>query len=327
MKLEPTIGYALAFTERLPQATLFPIFPGKKDPPMFKRNLTLASNSASFLKMWHRKFRRCNWGCALGKSGLIVADVDTKEGKQGQQTFDDLAMLYEWPETMAVRTPSGGRHLYYIGPHTFALNGLGPDIDVPNYTLIPGSVLENGRYEFMNDLPAVSAPQWMLDLLAAKRNRAVLINTRPAVIDLDLAGNVAWAIHYLKNEAAPSIMGKGGEFTLLKVAMSLRDMGISQEMAVELINEHYNNEEHCDPPWWEGNELEQKIANAYAYASKTRMGERSPLFEFFADDDDFDPARFGSQPFNQNRKFTTLLGQRFPIIRTPATKKKKATRP
>ena len=113
----------------------------------------------------------CNWGCALNKSGIICVDVDTKPGKDGQLTYDVLDLWEGWPQTFTVRTPSGGKHCYYTGPHTFALgeHGFGEGVDSPNYTLIPGCTLPNGRYEIVNNMAMQPAPQWMLDLLQRKQ--------------------------------------------------------------------------------------------------------------------------------------------------------------
>jgi hypothetical protein len=286
MKCEPTIGFALAYIERNPHRFLFPILPLAKTPPLIKRNLADASNDPKQLKEWHRRWSGCNWGCALAKSNVIVADVDIKPGKQGQQTYDWLDIMYGWPDTESIRTPSGGMHHYYDGPHSFALgkSGFGEDVDSPNYTLIPGCVLEGGsRYEYMTDHPSAPAAPWMLELLKKKKHEALVTDVNERVIELDQPDNVLWAIDYLQHEAPPSIEGHGGEFTMLKIAMTLRDYGISFELGLELINDHFNIPEHCTPTW-AADELSAKVRNGYTYPSVRKIGAATAEAEF-ADDD------------------------------------------
>jgi hypothetical protein len=40
-------------------------------------------------------------------------------------------------------------------------NGIGLDIDSPNYTLIPGCTFDNGTRYVGNDAEAVPCPQWI----------------------------------------------------------------------------------------------------------------------------------------------------------------------
>jgi hypothetical protein len=293
MKIKPTIGAALNFISRFPTAKLAPVRRLSKAPPLIRNNLADGSGSEWRLRKWHAWQPGCNWSVSLNASGIIAVDTDVKPGKVGRTSWDWLDIDHGWPPTARASTPSGGWHDYYLGPHTFAL-GFAPDIDSPNYTIIPGCSVRAkdgsvGSYRWMNNLPAVDAPQWLLDALAAKQSEALIQDVSEAVIDLDLPGNVLCATIYLKTEAPRSIMGQGGERTLLQVAMRLRDIGISFETAVDLIFTHYNTDEHCDPVW-EGEELIQKVRNGYTYANKRRIGEGSALFEF--GHDDFDPATY-----------------------------------
>src|SRR5262245_35890120 len=150
----PSLQIALDWLDRHPEHYLFPIARGKKSPPCFPDNLAKASNDPARIKAWHARWPGCNWGLSLKKSGLVVADVDGKHGKTGEQTFDDLAMLYGWPETYKVESPSGGWHLYYRGEHVLALgsSGFGKDMDSPGYVLLPGSSITGvGHYKLVAD--------------------------------------------------------------------------------------------------------------------------------------------------------------------------------
>lgn len=282
----PSLELALAYIARYPGRYLFPIKPGAKFPPLIRNNLENASNDAAQLIAWDKKWPGCNWGLALKKSRVFVADVDTKEGKFGQQTYDELDLLYGWPDTgEIIQTPSGGFHRYYEGDHIFALGtrGLGLDIDSPNYVLIAGCTFKDGTsYQAIGDgTDTAPAPQWFYDVISQAKVKVT--NAGEAAVELDLEASVTWAIDYLRNDAEPSIEGKGGDFQTLKVAMSLRDNGISEPRAIELMNEYYNVPGMCEPEWTI-EELTVKVRNAYTYASMSQIGGKTAEADF-ADDD------------------------------------------
>jgi|GEM_PF-2037963 hypothetical protein len=275
---------ALDYIARHPGRYIFPIKPGAKFPPLLKRNLEDASNDPAHLTAWAKKWPGANWGVAHAKSHLLVVDIDTKADKEGEKTFDLLDLDYGFPETEENRTPSGGRHLVYEGEHVFALgeNGFGADVDSPNYSLIAGCKLRDGAaYEAINNLPAAPAPQWFYEVLSAAKNKTRLAEAGDAAVDLDKPENVSWAVDFLKVDAEPAIEGQSGDHQTLKIAMGLRDRGISEPKAFELMAEHYN--ERCSPPW-EADDLRRKVANAYAYASQSQLGGKTAEADF-ADED------------------------------------------
>jgi hypothetical protein len=289
-----SLALALAYLLRYPNRYLFPIKAGAKYPPLVKDNLAgNASNDPEQIKKWVKQFTRKdgvgpNWGVALKKSGLFVVDIDCNQakGKVGQKTFDDLDLMYGFPETEKVVTPSGGFHLYYEGEHQFALGvyGLGQDIDSPNYILIAGCQFDDGTsYVRVNDnIPTAPKPEWFADVIkSAKKERVE--NASEAVVDLDKPAQIAWARDYLINDAEPAIEGKGGEQTTFKVACSLAENGISEGMAFDMMMEFYNVEFVCEP-LWEPEDLRKKIGNAYTYASLAQRGGKTAEAEFGGDD-------------------------------------------
>lgn len=284
-----SLELALAYLARHPTRYIFPIKSGAKFPPLIKDNLAQASNDPAQIEKWVKQFTRKgigpNWGVALKKSNLFVADVDVKPGKGGQQTYDDLDLDYGWPETETVTSPSGGFHKYYSGEHIFALgkNGLGDGIDSPNYVIMAGCVFADGTsYRLTEDLPTAPKPSWFGDVIQnAKKERVA--NADVAVIEVDQPGQIAWAIDYLLKDAEPSIEGKNGDLTTFRVACSLKDNGISEAKAVELMDLYYNVPGSCDPEW-DYDDLVAKIRNAYAYASLSQTGGKSAEAEFGDED-------------------------------------------
>ncbi len=276
---EQSQNLAIDYITMNPTRFIFPIKPGKKFPPLLKENLsTNASNSEEQIRAWCEKWPGCNWGLAHKKSNTLVVDVDTKPGKSGQATYDDLDLEFGFPPTEMTRTPSGGFHLIYDGPHIFALGnyGFGDGIDSPNYTILPGCKFNDGtEYVSEGNAPTAKAPQWMYDLLGrAKEKKA---NAADNVVDLDQPQNVEWATLFLQEDAEPAIEGKNGDFQTLKIAMGVRDKGVSEEMCFALMLEFYN--ERCEPPW-EPEALRVKVANAYNYASQSAAGDKTAEADF-----------------------------------------------
>ncbi|HEY3477914.1 MAG TPA: bifunctional DNA primase/polymerase [Streptomyces sp.] len=147
-------------------------------------------------------------GVATGPSGLCVLDLDTaKPGEDIPQRWaaagarcgeDVLAVVAdeagrELPgDTLTVRTPSGGLHLYYRVPAGVVLRntsgergqGLGWKVDTRawgGYVVGPGTVTDAGRYEFVWDGPVAELPAWLVDRLTpAPLPAAPVVPIRPA---------------------------------------------------------------------------------------------------------------------------------------------------
>ena len=276
---EESLALALSYIRRHPTRYIFPIKQGAKFPPTIKNNLRDASNDEVQIRAWCQKWPGCNWGLSHKKSKTLVVDIDVKGNRRGQQTFNVLDLMDGFPETEKTITPSGGFHLIYEGEHIFALGqfGFGNGVDSPNYSLIAGCRFDDGtQYVAATDLPAAPAPTWFYDLLGRRKAKRV-VNAGEAAIEPDKDGNVKWSIDFLQNDAEPAIEGNSGDLQTLKVAMELRDHGISEKMALELMLEHFNDK--CEPPW-SPEMLEIKVRNAYTYASQSRLGGRTAEADF-----------------------------------------------
>jgi len=289
-----TLSIALDILEAHPTWFLFPIKRLEKTPPLFKDELeTNNSNDPKKIREWHNRYLGCNWGIALKKSKLIVVDVDTKPGKGGQATFDELELIYgTFPDTLTITTPSGGKHYYFNEAngvqHRMAVNGFGKDVDSTNYVVAPGCWLSSGgTYAITNDTDVAPSPAWFAKYINNDDVPAAVVQT-PEVV-LDKPENIAWAINYLQNDAPPSIMGANGEFALLLVGGTLKDRGISLDTAINLVDQYYNVFGKCDPLWSVGegplaDRLDAKLKNAYSYLKKSAPGSATAEADFFREE-------------------------------------------
>ena len=90
---------------------VFPLIPEGKTPAIKGWQKKATTDPAAVRKMWGK--RPCNIGIATG-NGLAVIDIDVKDGKTADEKVALLEMLYgEFPETLTVETPGGGRHYYF----------------------------------------------------------------------------------------------------------------------------------------------------------------------------------------------------------------------
>jgi hypothetical protein len=159
-------------------------------------------------------------------------------------------------------------------------NGIGKDIDSPNYTLIPGCTFTDGTSYVGNDAEAVRCPKWIYDTIKTSKTKNRLTDAGEIVVELDQQQNIELAIDFLINDAEPAIEGQGGDINTFKTAAYLADIGISQELGVELMLEYYNP--RCSPEW-ERDDLEIKMASAYKSKSLSKVGGKTAEADF-ADD-------------------------------------------
>jgi hypothetical protein len=131
---------------------IIPIRPKAKAPltrlvPKGKDN---ASNDLAQVLRWWQKAPRANVGIVANPSGLVVLDVDERNGG-----FETLAALEgEWgrlPHTVSAVSGGGGAHYYFTHPGGVLRGTIGEGIDIKDhgYVLAPPSVHDSGRrYEW-----------------------------------------------------------------------------------------------------------------------------------------------------------------------------------
>ncbi|BAQ16083.1 AAA family ATPase [Methyloceanibacter caenitepidi] len=121
-----------------------------------------------------------------------------------------------------------------------------------------------------------AAPQFILDIV--KRRRHAQAKDRNPQADLDTDQAIKRAVDYLKGPAPKAIAFEGGNDTTYKVAARIRDFGISEGAAFDLISEHWNEAGKAEPPW-DAQELKDIIDHAYSYATAA-WGGMSGTTEF-----------------------------------------------
>jgi hypothetical protein len=153
---------------------LFPVLPGRKQPAIARWEQRATTDPERIMRFFTTHPEH-NAGIACGPSGLYVIDCDTPKGEPGDGR-DGWAVLRELaagrgglPDTWAVTTPSGGRHLYFRAPTGGAALGntsktFGPMLDTRGaggQVLAPGSRLPNGSYELLDDTAPARLPGWL----------------------------------------------------------------------------------------------------------------------------------------------------------------------
>lgn len=177
MPTQPTPEAAAALARR--GLALFPLPPGGRRP-LARGWLAAATADAEQLRATWRTGD--NIGVACRASHVVGLDLDHHGG--GVEQFGALlaARGLDWPDTLTVATPSGGRHLYFRAPDGCTLGStsggttrLGPGIDTRGpglrsggYLIGPGSVVDDTAYAITHDAPVRELPHWIADLLAPR---------------------------------------------------------------------------------------------------------------------------------------------------------------
>jgi Bifunctional DNA primase/polymerase, N-terminal/AAA domain len=235
----------------------FPCAPGSKKPALEGDWRGHATSDGAQLGAWRAAGLNLALDCEA--SGVTVIDLDG--GDIGEATWARVQAEHgAAPATYTVRTPSGGRHVYFEGRAPSSAQKLGPKVDtrgVGGYVVTPPSVVAGDTYYVETDLPLAPLPAWIAPLLQAGSERAAAA----VDIQLDLPANVRRATDYLAR-LAPAIEGEGGDDRTYRTACSIRDLGLSADMAFEVM-QPWND--RCEPPW-DYDELREVIGHAYAYA-------------------------------------------------------------
>lgn len=263
---------------------VFPLLPDRKVPPKGMHFKTEATRDPAKITAWWTENPDCNIGIFTGKFGdagaLLVVDIDNKGTKHGDLDIMRLEIEgFDFPATREAHTPSGGRHLFYSVDHAVRQSAakLGEGLDTRSrggYVVGSGSTIGGKAYRFNNDLPVAPAPAWLVDRFSGPDRGP---DQRPAELPVPVDHGRARdrAVAFLTN-AEPAREGDAGDILTFKTAARLKDFGVTETEATDLMLEHWND--RCLPPWGPF-ELATKVKNAYAYGENP-VGSASPEAHF-----------------------------------------------
>lgn len=239
---------------------VFPCIVNGKTPAV-GNGVHAATRDTNKINLWW-KIAPYNIGVAPSRSGMFVVDVDGPAGVEALARLEAINSAI--PSTLKVQTPRGPghTHIWLQGDARSTVGKLGPKIDTRGeggYVLVPPSATAQGAYEYVGeDVDIAEAPAWLLGLLAGSNEG----HEADPNLSLDLPHNVKRALAYLEVRK-PAIEGQGGDLQTFQTAAGVRDFGISEHKALELIETHWNGK--CVPPWTH-EDLAAKVHHAYSYA-------------------------------------------------------------
>lgn len=173
-----------------------------------------ASDDAEIVTALFAKYPQANIGVATQESGLMVLDLDRKNGVDGIiWMMDQIATHGDLPQTVQATTPSGGWHIYFRTPEAFDAKTcegeIAPGVDVRGYggmVLAAPSINPQAETPYSwNNPPGLfevsDAPQWILNLLP--RRKGLSDRTLPGARgQIDTGGATSWADKALLDEIA-----------------------------------------------------------------------------------------------------------------------------
>jgi hypothetical protein len=263
-----------------------------------------------------------NIAVATGASGLIVIDTDQK-GVDGDANLRALAGAHvaDLDSTFTVESPTGSRHYYFRGDLVRNSVGLlAPAVDIRSrggYVVAPGSVSDKGAYRVIRNLPIASIPQWLVDLIAQAYTKAAEKVELTAAVELDTDTIQASALQYLST-AAPAIEGEGGNDRTYKVACRLRELGVSEDVALDLLDIYSDWNARCVPPWDRDELAEGPIRNAYNYGQNSPGSAAIDLeFDEIPDDVVIGPDEPEEKPANRFAAAAISIGDECEVMSDP----------
>ncbi|MCP4640085.1 MAG: DUF3987 domain-containing protein [bacterium] len=161
----------------------WPVFPCRGKRPATPHGFKDATTDVDAIREWWRTWPEANVAIATGPAGLLVLDLDVKNGQKG---IEEMRRLEEkndaLPVCPSVSTPSGGAHYYLRVPEGHEVkcsaSKLAPGVDVRatgGYIVAPPSRLaDGGQYAWQEGVDEVAlpeAPTWLLCFLDSPRSR------------------------------------------------------------------------------------------------------------------------------------------------------------
>jgi KaiC/GvpD/RAD55 family RecA-like ATPase len=272
---------------------VFPLLPNRKRPALTGWK-TAATCDEEQVVSWWRERPNANVGIATGK-GLMVIDLDRKDGKDGLRALENLDFIGDIPyHSMTVETPSGGLHLYVRVPDdqsiSISAGKIAEGVDIRcegGLVAAPGSTVDGKPYRQINGSDILDCPAWLVSVA----RKAVVPPAAPRIdIEVDTPFAILSATRAL-SELDP--VGEGVRNSAVFIAACLaRDYGVTEAYAAELVDVCFNS--RCFPPL-DLSEVEATVASAFKTARnepgcKNAEGRFGAVPEESVDFDPFDAA-------------------------------------
>lgn len=169
------------------------IFPcNLRKTPMTPNGFKDATYDEDTIRDWWTRWPDAGIGFPTGAINKVVVldiDKDEKRSIDGEKTLNSLP---EIPITLTVRTPRGGRHLYFKHPGKVVKNStskIGEGLDIRGdggYVIIPPSQAENGeQYVKEVNAPIAKLPEWLEKLIVEPEHKEVPVN-KPVYTNNDI---------------------------------------------------------------------------------------------------------------------------------------------
>ena len=251
----------------------WPVFPCNAiKEPLTKNGVYAATtNKSEIEKMW-TKWPQANIGLHVGEANMLTFDFDVGHNRDHLES-----VVGKIPKTLLIsRTPSGGFHeMFAMSEGEVAApsqSKLSPKVDVRSfgsYVLLPPSHTidsphsTEGYYEWVSEGKPAYRTDEMLRMCNTGREKSS--DRDNWIIEPDLPENIRDAVDWLKNKAKIAVEGQGGDGMAYATAAACKSFGISEEMAFDIMWEHWNP--RCSPPWNSENadHLRTKVENGYSY--------------------------------------------------------------
>ena len=157
---------------------VFPLKPNDKRPAVNDWQAWALNASRQKVEDFGKANPTNNWG-VFCHNDLLVIDVDNKNGLEGSMSLQQLeANNSKLPETLSVTTPSGGKHLYFLGSGKTTASRLAKAIDtrgVGGYVVAPGSRIDQRTYELHNGVDLATLPEWVSNQLGKANKEKVQV--------------------------------------------------------------------------------------------------------------------------------------------------------
>lgn len=259
----------------------FPVFPMKagvkgKGGFFAKSWKVQATTDAGRIRALADEHPGCNWAARC--TGHLVIDVDVADGAAGEASLFALDVEHGIPVTRVHRSARGGRHIFLrmrVGAEaTNRDKPCGDGINIRGnggYVMCPGSTFDGLPYTVEHRAPVAPAPASLVELLKApEAAKGAAVPEEYQDHPAALAGAVDWL---QRREVARK--GERGS-SVYKAAARLRDWGLSEESALELIGTVYAP--NMDPPA-DVNFCRHEVGSAFRYAQNS-AGVRSVAVDF-----------------------------------------------